>query len=421
MNKAQLKIQTINLIKAFTNESNIISSTYPPSSLSIANNLDDLFPFFQYLGLDEVIQNQIDSMIQINGKFPTKNNVDIPLWTYDEWIGALLISKDKRHHSIACEILSEIISKSHTHFMVPHLTNSSRNVLNYFIPRSYGIFEVVFENKDRIPSDLYNHFLKLFDQTLTHISDKDFLPVIDKGGLNLFSQKYRLNLLNNFYHSKGYKRHIKIFLIKLLNYKFRKTMKESSNFLFSYLEFLKIYPQRKDLYKKLIRNIIQTDGIPIKTFSTLKEYTVCQSTAIIDNICDYIFFIEPSDEFINYAKELSNFFIEQFKKSKTLLRSEELKVSFVDEVMDFAIALKRVFEITDEKIYEEYANLIFASCKTFYDGQQFYYSYFDTEQQKGYTIDPKYNFLLLKGFIIFDLQKDKSIYSNELYHLAKDR
>jgi hypothetical protein len=411
-------IEKVNLFK---NEHGIISSEYPPTKEIISNNLDDLFPFFKYFDLNDIIEEQLKNIVDRYGKFPSKNKLDVPLWSYDEWIGALFLSNDKKYHKIGNEILSDVAINSDT-FLRPVYSLTSRKAFSNFTPRVYGLFEVVFENKDIIDKKIYEQYCEIFEKTLLLIQKNDFLPVIDKKGLPLFSQEFKMNLLNSFYYNNGIKRKVKVFLITILDYRFRKTMKESTNFLFSFLEYLKFNSTQKNLYKKLIKNIMLTDSIPVKTFANEAEYTVCQSTAIIDNICDFSYFIERDIEMINYAVLLADFFIDIFHKKGYLSRNYETDIVMLDEVMDFAIALKRIYSITSNTEYRDMAEKIFDSCKIFLcEDTNLHYTYIDMKTNKRTHIDPKYNFLFLKGVIIFELEKGKDIYSDELYSLSKDR
>lgn len=421
MNKSILKQLVLEQIELFKNDDGIISSTYPPSKEIISNNLDDLFPFFKYLKLENVIQEQINNIVNKHGKFPSKNDIDIPLWTYDEWIGALFLSDSSIHHKIANEILKEVANDSKK-YLKPIYSLNSKKAFDYFAPRTYGIFEVVFENRELIDYDIYNKYIELFKSTLDYINDYEFLPIMNKKGLKLFSYEFKTRLLSSFHYDKGLKRLLKILMIKLLDYRFRKTMKETSNFLFALLEFLKIDKSKIYLYKKFIYNIIDIDGIPVKTYANTQIYDLCQSTSIIDNICDFTYFVEKDENFINYICKLSDYFINIYQQKGYLTRNIDSNIVFIDEVMDFAIALKRVYVVTQKEKYNKFANEIYNSCKIFYDiDKKVYYSFFDIKTMKKTKIDPKYNFLFLKGTIMFEIEKNKNIYSKELYLLAKDR
>lgn len=419
--KTAIREKIIKQVSLFKNELGIISSEYPPTKEIIANNLDDIIPFFKYFDLNKTIEDQINNIVENNGKFPSKNKIDVPLWSYDEWIGALFLSNNKDHHKIANEILSDIIIGC-DEFLRPVYQLTKQSSFCSFTPRTYGLFEVVFENKDYIDEKIYNKYYQIFENTLHLISKYKFLPVIDKKGLKLFTREFRMNLLNSFHYNIGIKRLIKIFLIKILNYKFRKTMKETTNFLFSFLEYLKINSSQKDLYKKLIKNIMSTDTVPVKNFSDNHTYTVCQSTAIIDNICDFSYFVERDPEMIEYASLLADFFIKSFHLKGYLSRNESSEIIFIDEILDFAISLKRLYSITQKAQYDDAAKALYDSCKIFLNEENFfYYSYINMKTMEKTIIDPKYNFLFLKGIIIFDLERDKDIYSEELYSLSKDR
>jgi hypothetical protein len=421
MNKSKIKQQVLDQIELFKNSDGIISSTYPPSKEIISNNLDDLFPFFKYFELESIMQEQINNIVNVHGKFPSKNDIDIPLWSYDEWIGALFLSDNTIHHKIANEILKEVTSDSEK-YLKPVYSLNSKRAFDSFSPRTYGIFEVVFENKELIDDCIYNKYIELFKSTLEYVEDFDFLPTMDKGGLNLFSYEFRTKLLNSFHYDKGVKRLVKVLMIQLLDFKFRKTMKESSNFLFSLLEFVKTDKSKIYLYKKFINNIIDIDSVPVKTYANTQIYDLCQSTAIIDNICDFTYFVEKDEKFINYICKLSDFFIEIYQEKGYMTRSRDSDIVFIDEVMDFAIALKRVSAVTKKEKYAIIANEMYHSCKVFYDkDKNTYYSFFDIKTKNKTKIDPKYNFLFLKGIIIFEIDKDKDIYSKDLYALAKDR
>ena len=41
---------------------------------------------------------------------------------------------------------------------------NKNNIFKYFTPRAYGIFEVIFENKDKIDDEIYNEFYNLLKQ-----------------------------------------------------------------------------------------------------------------------------------------------------------------------------------------------------------------------------------------------------------------
>ena len=71
--------------------------------------------------------------------------------------------------------------------------------------------------------------------------------------------------------------------------------------------------------------------------------------------------------------------------------------------MNFSISLKRLASIVNNEHYEDMALKIFKSCDVFKDDElPVYYSYLDLESGRKRHIDPKYNFLMLKGIIIFN-------------------
>lgn len=94
---------------------------------------------------------------------------------------------------------------------------------------------------------------------------------------------------------------------------------------------------------------------------------MCQSTSIIDNICDFTYFVEKDENFINYICKLSDYFINIYQQKRYLTRNIDSNIVFIDEVMDFAIALKRVYVVTQKEKYNKFANEIYNSCKIFYD------------------------------------------------------
>ena len=82
---------------------------------------------------------------------------------------------------------------------------------------------------------------------------------MDKPGLDMMTYDRRISLLNSYYTNTGFKRALKISLIKILDFRFVKTMKDSSNFLFSFLEYLKLSElnksNHKDLFVRLLSNL----------------------------------------------------------------------------------------------------------------------------------------------------------------------
>lgn len=416
-------------IKNFTFKNGVISENYPPTNKSISNDLDDILPFLIYFNRQNYVEDQIEKILVCSGIDQVKNKRDVVLWRYDEWIGGLFLSEHKTHIQSGNKLLRQILTRnSSKDYLYPSYDlKNKNNIFKYFTPRAYGIFEVIFENKDKIDDEIYNEFYNLFEATLVNINLNKCVYVMDKPGLDMMTYDRRISLLNSYYTNTGFKRALKISLIKILDFRFVKTMKDSSNFLFSFLEYLKLSElnksNHKDLFVKLLSNLTLEN--PVKTFNnkSSSSYQVCHNTAAIELICDYYYFIDKNEELLNRALNISNYFIKYFKKKKYLTRNDKSKEVFVDEVIDFSIALKKLSELKNNNKISSLAKDIYQSSKVHLNlSKGFVYQFYNIESKKLRRVSPKYSFLFMKGVITFELLEDEKIYENsKLFNLLKDR
>ena len=73
----------------FINDDDLLSSTYPPSSEHLLNDLNDYVPFMQFFGHHDFVEQQIEAAKSkvVNGLIPINNR--IISWRQDEWLEAL--------------------------------------------------------------------------------------------------------------------------------------------------------------------------------------------------------------------------------------------------------------------------------------------------------------------------------------------
>jgi len=410
----------------FLNAKGVISSTYPPSDKTLANDLDDVVPYLLYFNESDFVFEQATAFLDVVGDFPTMNGRDIVIWRYDEWVGGLLSVQHELFLGKAVEILRDILNKCDQGSYLAFEFDLKRNrpIFNSFAPRAYGIFEVVFENREYLPSDLVERYETVFARTLESVRHYSCLPSVDKKGLPILSKKFRSWMLNCYYHKRGWKRSLLVALISLGDFRYAKTMKDNTNFLFSLLYYIKSskLSNQDDIlfYKKVLLKL--ASSCPVTTYVGGSDYTVCQTTSLIDNICDYCHFFGDDERLLERAYSLADFFIREFDGRNYLARHSGTSISHVDEVMDFAIALKRLFEVSGVEKYLEYANRIFESTIIHVDFEQgLVYKFYNHEEGVPSDVDPKFTFLYLKGLIIFCVVPQLSLYGKELYSLAKDR
>lgn len=428
MNVNEIKYLIEGMLNKFTNKKGVISSTYPPTNAIIACDLDDVVPYIKYFGYEAVVENQIDLILDNYGLWQFKNSRDIVLWRYDEWIGALLVCNSKRSIQAANSLLKDILIKCGNQDYLNFCYDIKRNKspLAYFSPRSYGIFETIFENQKKIDPKLLLEYKNIFIKTLAMIHNCNALPMLNKTGMKIISKKMRVWALNGYYQSVGFKRFLKLAIVNFSDYRFVKVMKDNTNFLFSLLEFMKMNSNNRENYKVFYRSILLelSSDVPVTTFHIRNgEYTVCQSTAIIDNICDYLFFVEYDEELVLRVKKIADYYISIFDEKSYLTRNHTSDLVHVDECMDFSIALKRISEVCQEEKYLNYAKKIFETTKVHLDlSNHVVFTYYNIKTGERSRIDPKYCFLYLKGLIVFEVAIDESLFGDSpLYALAKDR
>ncbi|MBL7196745.1 MAG: hypothetical protein ISS47_01450 [Candidatus Omnitrophica bacterium] len=436
----------------YINENELISRTFPVSSRTIFDNFDDLAPFFIYFKEEEFLLEQIHKLKKLSfDKILAHRNI-IFSYTIDEYLGGLFALWKKTGNREVKKLLDIAIEKTKQYFISEDnifgtFDIYSRKHSMYYYPWSSGILETFLEFekiypglKDKVieimKSWLSNPFFLKFKLFPFRYCDNQIINLLNLQAARLgFYAKHRPVLSNNnpIKYLGGIIKE-KVFVYLTSGY-FVQLMKSNTTLIFTLIELYKLTMNEK--YKAVVINWIgeaidkmYCDGIVYGIFYPLtgkrNDTGLTNSSIFIDVLMDTYIFLDKNSKYLELAKKIIDTRILNRWDNGLIPMDIGSDRTHLDNLVDFAISIRRYAEISDDNSYKDITIDIMKNTFKLHKGDKGYYTNVNMKGEpinlgKVNAIDPKYNGLLLKG-IVNILTMDEKIYDNRYLHdIFKDR
>lgn len=436
----------IRLLKTrYLNRQGLLSATYPPSQKHLLADLDDYIPFLLHFGEEKFVKGQILKGTQMaNNYHLVTSNGRIISYSNNEFVGGIaryykrsLNESVKRLFDKAMEEVRILLTRNGV--ITSYYNTLTKVTSPITAPISGGLIEVLIENADIYPElgkiafDTLDMWIsvELFERhglfpsryhTISKLWNKLFsltrlpipLKIQNRLGVNFFMQGTWNNLI--YCLPVG----IKV-----------QTAKDNTNMVFALIEaFRKVKNEKyKNAIKWWIKNFsekMMIDG-KIHRFWQLhgkpKSIELDHVFPVLDILCDTYFFVEKDESYLELAKEIIEVCLNEIRWEIGLFpKVAGGNKNHLDIQTDFIVSLRRIHELRDQKKYRKIANSIFKAVLKYHSTPDGFVTSVNKEGKiRGEKIEPKYNALLLKAFVLVDNQ-DFKIYSSDSNHaLMKDR
>lgn len=436
----------IELIKSkYLNKRGLLSATYPPSQKHLLADLDDYVPFLLHFGEEEFVKEQIlEGMQMANNYYLVTSNGRIISYSNNEFIGGTARyykrSLNQSVKPLLDKALDEIrILLTREGVITSYYNMSTKATSPISAPISGGLIEVLIENEDIYPEfgkiaynsldmwvsldsfkrhglfpSKYHTTSKLWNKLFTLTRLPIPLKLQNRLGVNFFMQ----DTWNNLVYSLPIG--IKV-----------QTAKDNTNMVFALIEaFRKVKDEKyKNAVKWWIKNFSEKmiiDG-KIHRFWQLhgkpKSIELDHVFPVLDILCDTYFFVEKDKSYLDLAKEVIEVCLNEIRWEIGLFPKVAGSIkNHLDIQTDFIVSLRRIYELGDQEKYKKIANGIFQAVLKYHSTPNGFVTSVNKEGKIiGNKIEPKYNALLLKAFVLVDNQ-DFKIYGSDSNHaLMKDR
>lgn len=146
---------------------------------------------------------------------------------------------------------------------------------------------------------------------------------------------------------------------------------------------------------------------------------------LIDVLCDTYWFVDRDPHYITRAIAIADAQLATSWQNGLLPITKGADRDHLDNQVDFAVSLRRIGDISGDKKWLEYSRRLIESALRIHRCRDGFCTQVDGHGQpielQVNTIDPKYNALALKAFILME-EESASIYGNSgLWEILKDR
>ncbi len=369
----------------------------------IIDDFGDVAPFFALYGGEDICRRHLD---YLNEHKPYKEFSKAFEFT-DLLLGLVWYAKIGEHKKISTDIAIEISDYFINNWIIQGKIISNKNIK--FLSVTNGIdstFIEVWVEMYQITGDL-----------------KYLLLAKDTAG-------FFISLLNN---KAGLllKNHINVSALQFLFQKTKlgsscKIMKDNTNFSFGLLDIFRATKDQKylDITRAITNQLASLFDNKVFT-NKLDEpgrIELTPSFAVLDYCCD-AYVLSQDQTYINLARKIADFWLRKQSSNTGLMPMySEGQKSYFDCETDMAVALTKLFEITDNKNYLLASNKILNGILNYHKTENGYELEVDvhTGQILSNSIKTKFNALLIK---LLHLKSQKSSIYNDptLFMLMKDR
>jgi hypothetical protein len=435
----------------FVTTEGLLSRTYPPTRRTLFDNFDDIVPFFCFFGETPFLLSQIGK-IRENGESMLSLCVEDGVLisrNMDEWLGGLYAlwkeTKDDVTYSLLKESMEFMVRNLFRNGFLPAaLYMKSGKAAAYYESWSSGLLECFCEMKEDFPQAF-----KAAEKVLrSWVQDEYFREYsifpyrVYSKGLNRSLQK---GLLSRYFPIRRNSRPFRIrkgvvnlhrnILERILFYGtnglYSQLMKSNSTCAFALLEF---YTSTGDpfWFEALLKWIdgaiehfydngrVYMEAVPRK--GMIRDAGIASAFILGDVLCDTVNFSGDRlggerDKLLKITRSIIDRSWETRLENGMIPYQEGDRFAHIDDQVDFAVTMRRFAELSGERRYRDMSIELTERVISLHYSEEGYVTFSGSIDRN--VVDPKYNALLLKGFINL-LTIDEPLYPK--YHsLFKDR
>ncbi|MBN1457810.1 MAG: hypothetical protein JW912_08160 [Sedimentisphaerales bacterium] len=453
INIEQKAQELISLIKTrFITEDGLLARNYPVKNRTLFDNFDDIVPFFIFFKETDFLLSQIrilkeknESMLSLcceDGVLITRN--------IDEWFGGLYALWKETGDTATYDLLTESVE-----FVLKQLVKDGFLSAAFYRDRgscaafyeswSSGLLEAFCEMREDFPSAfeeaqkvlrswIQNDYFQRHNLFPYRIYSQPFTDFIQRKFLSgLFPLRKSSKPL--LVAGRGTK-HIPKGLVKQMifygtNGLYSQLMKSNSTCAFALLEFYRVTKENfwlENLIKWIdsaTKNFCQNGKVYMEFVPrsrNKREAGVVPAFILVDVLCDAVFFAEHAisnrkNELFSVAKEIIDYQLQNRLKNGLIPCYDDGDFAHIDDQIDFGVSMRRYGELSGQDRYKAASIELTSKAIEQHYSCDGYFTY--SGRKPSNVIDPKYNALLLKGFINL-MTVNESIYP-EHYGLFKDR
>ena len=445
--------ELVSLIKTrFVTEDGLLARSYPASKRTLFDNFDDIVPFFIFfdeadflLSQIEIIRKKDKSMLDLccEDKVLITRNID-------EWFGGLYslwkATGDKNTYELlkqSIDFVLEYMMKDG--FLSAAYYRNHAKTAPFYESWSSGLLETFCEMRDDFP-EAFSRAKRVIENWI----QSDYFR-----RYHLFPYRVYLSPVTNVIQEKvlaksfplrrsgkslsitgrGMKQIHKGILKKIIFYAtnglYSQLMKSNSTCAFAILEFYKTTGE-----KIWLESLIKWIESAIKSFcengkvymefvpktGTKRDAGVVPAFILADVLCDTVYFAgqaipDKREKFLSIAKEIIDYHWRNRLENGLIPCNDGGDFAHIDHQVDFGLTLRRYAQLGPDDEYKKKSIELTQTVIARHYSSNGYFTY--SGNKPGETIDPKYNALLLKGFINL-VTIDKPLYP-KYYGLFKDR
>lgn len=442
----------------FLNDDGLISRTYPASSRTILDNFDDIAPFLSWWGQNDLLLDQVKRLTpaHFDGLLPTGNL----LYSYkiDEYVGGLNAVFEATGEASVRALRDDAIEKCWHYFsdddvgLAEFYDYDSRSRSPFFSPWSAGLLETFLEIKEQ---DMAARVSAILDLWWSHPYVKEtglfpfrgsFDPLQD-GSERFWAARGRwadeAPILWDRNSGSGLRGILKssrtVSVCRRAAWQWTRSgrwsqlMKSNTTPIFLAIE---LYARTKDVrwrerilrwFEAVRASLVSPDGVypTTRKGDDIRVASLVAGFITIDAACDAWWFVERNEPLLRMAVEIAENCLEWRWENGLIPMTPRADRDHLDGQVDFSISLRRLGELTgNERFMTESVSLLRAAIERHDTGD----GYCTHVRRDGSvvvlpanTVDPKYNGLLLKGFLSL-CTLDRPIYGDSgLSDLFKDR
>ena len=453
LNLNQKAQELINIIKTrFITTDGLLARNYPPTNRTLFTDFDDIVPFFIFFEETDFLLSQVKIIREKDESLLSLCSTDgvLVTRTIDEWFGGLYALWEETADNDTYNLLKESVEFILGHLMVDGFFSAAfylknRKAVSYYEPWSAGLLETFCEMREQFPAgfeqaqrvlrnwvqDDYFTEYHLFPYRVYSSSVKN---LIQSAVLSKFfpTQRYsRPPTVGRPCQTRALKNLIKQSLFYSINGLYSQLMKSNSTCAFALLEF---YKTTRD--KFWLENLIKWSLSAIENFCengkvymefipqkrSKRDAGITPAFILTDVICDTVYFAgehisQYKDKFMSAAEEIIDYAWQNRLENGLVPYRYGGDFAHIDSQVDFGVSLRRYGQLTGRQSYIDKSIELTKKALEAHYSPEGYLTY--SGNPPRHIIDPKYNALLLKGFVNL-ITIDKPLYPS-YYSLFKDR
>ncbi len=445
--------ELVNIIKTrFITTDGLLARNYPPTNRTLFTDFDDIVPFFIFFDETEFLLSQVEIIREKNESLLSLCSTDgvLVTRTIDEWFGGLYALLEKTTDDATYNLLKESVEFVLEHLMVDGFFSAAfytknKKAVSFYEPWSAGLLETFCEMREQFPTGF-----EQAQKVLRNWVQDDYFKTYHLFPYRVYSSPVKKlvqnTILSRFFPTQRHSRPptvgrpcktrvlknlVKQLLFYSINGLYSQLMKSNSTCAFALLEF---YKTTKDEFwlQSLIEWILSAienfcesgkvymEFVPKKR--TKRDAGITPAFILTDVICDTVYFAgehigQYKDKFMATVEEIIDYAWQNRLENGLVPYRDGGDFAHIDSQVDFGVSLRRYAQLTGQQSYIEKSIELTKKAFEAHYSPDGYFTY--SGNVPRHIIDPKYNALLLKGFVNL-ITIDRPLYP-DYYSLFKDR